>query len=145
MRGFLATPKYFLDKSPRGIKYIEKYKSSKSNFHVAVSAAIADELPSLPQLLRAISQVPGSCFHFYVSAQKLCKFCQKAVKTTPRILKRVYALATQAARHNVEQEYRGLYMSPQSFLLKFNATERAVCPRWYGSTRSGGRPVGGIS
>ncbi len=28
----------------------------------------------------------------------------------------------------MEQEYRELYMSPQSFLLKFNATERAVCP-----------------
>ncbi len=147
MGGFNATPQDFLaqDESRRGIMYTEKYKRSKDSFHVVVSASLDVELPTLSPLLRAIAQAPGSCFKLYLSERKLCTFFKKTVRTTPRFQKRVFALATQAARHNAEQEYRGLYMSPQSFLLKFNATERAVCPRWYGNTRSGGRPVGGIS
>ena len=112
---------------------------------MAVSAALAVELLIQSPVLRAIAVAPGSCFKLYLSERKLCKFFKRTVKTTPRILKRVCVLATQAARHNVEQEYRELYMSPQSFLLKLHATERAVCPGWYGNTRSGGRPVGGIS
>ena len=112
---------------------------------MVVSAALAVELLIQSPLLRAIVVAPGSCFKLYLSDRKLCKFVEGAVKTAPRILKRVYVLATQAARHNGEQEYRELYMSPQSFLLKFNATERAVCPGLYGNTSSGGRPVGGIS
>ena len=130
MGGFYATPQDFLaqDESRRGIMYAEKYKSSKDSFHVAVSASLDVELPTLSPLLKAIDQAPGSCFKLYLSERKLCRFFKKTVRTTPRILKRVFVLATQAARHNAEQEYREFYMSPQSFLLKFNATERAVCP-----------------
>jgi hypothetical protein len=125
MRGFLATPKYFLDKSPRGIKYIEKYKSSKSNFHVAVSAAIADEWLYQPQLLRAISQVPGSYFKFYVSAHKLGKFCKKAVKTTPRIKNHVFVPAKREETDIVEEKFKELL---RGFILKFDSSQQAVCP-----------------
>ena len=53
---FYATPKDFLSPSPSGIAYTEKYKGSKQSFHVAASAALATELPTLPQLLRGIAQ-----------------------------------------------------------------------------------------
>ena len=82
---------------------------------MAVSAALAVELLMQSPVLRAIAVPPGSCFKLCLSERKLCTFFfRRTVKTTPRILTRVYVLATQAARHNVEQEYRELYMSPQS-------------------------------
>ena len=81
----------------------------------------------------------------FLSERKLCKFLKKRVKAAPRFQKRVFVLATQAARHNVDPKCRELYMTPQAFLLKFNATERVVCPGWYGGTSSGGLTVGGIS
>jgi len=76
MGGFYATPQDFVkqDESLRGIMYTESYRSSKQSFHVAVSAKLADELPTLPQLLRAIALTPGSCFNFYLSEHELCKF-----------------------------------------------------------------------
>jgi len=76
MGAFYATPEDFVRQveSPRGITYREKCKSSNHSFHVAVSAALADEFPTLPQVLRAVALAPGSCFKFYVSEHKLCKF-----------------------------------------------------------------------
>ena len=49
--GFYATPHDFInqDEPPRGIMYTEKYKCPKESFHVAVSAALAAELPTLPE------------------------------------------------------------------------------------------------
>ena len=130
MGGFYATPKDFLkqDESPRGIMYTEKYKSSKQSFHVAVSAKLADELPTLPQLLRAIALAPGSSFKLYLCERKLCRFFKKTVKTTPRIGQRTFVLAKQGDGDTVKKEFRGLYISPRSFLLRFQASERAVCP-----------------
>ena len=131
MGGFYATPQDFVkqDESLRGIMYTESYRSSKQSFHVAVSAKLADELPTLPQLLRAIALTPGSCFHFYLSERKLCKFFKKIVKTRPRIQQRTFVLARKGDCDTVKKAYRGLYISPRSFLLKFDASERAVCPR----------------
>ena len=145
MGGYYATPQDFLaqDGSRRGIMYAVKHKSLKDLFHVAVSPSLAVELPTLLPLLKAIAQAPGSCFKLYASERKLCRFFKKTVRGTPRILKRVFVLATKAARHSADREYREFCMSPRSFLLKFNATERAVCPAWLGSTSSGGRPVSG--
>jgi len=127
---FYATPKDFLRKedAPRGIMYTEKYKSSTQSFHVAVSAKLAEELPTLPQLLRDIAQAPGSCFKFYLSERKLCKFFKKTVKKTPRIQQRIGILAKKGDQDTVDKKYQGLYMGPRSFLLKFDASERAVCP-----------------
>ncbi len=130
MGGFYATPQDFLCKgeSPRGIMYTEKYKSSKESFHVAVSAALADELPTLPQLLRAIAMAPGSCFMFCLSERKLCKFFKKTVKKAPRMQKSIFVLSKKEDRHTVQKKYRELYINPRSFLLRFDASERAVCP-----------------
>ena len=75
---FYATPNDFLSPSPSGIAYTEKYKSSKQSFHVAVSAALATELPTLPQLLRGIAQAAGSCLHFYLSEKKCASFSKRA-------------------------------------------------------------------
>ena len=111
--------------------YTEKYKSSRQSFHVAVSDALAAELPTLPQLLRSIAQAPGSCFKVYLSARKLCKFFQKTVMETPRIQQRTFILAKQGDCDTVKKKYKKykeLYSSPRSFLLKFAASERAVCP-----------------
>ncbi len=127
---FSATPQDFLCNgvSPRGIMYTEKYKTSKMSFHVAVSAALAVELPTLPQLLRAIAMAPGSCFMFYLSERKLCKFFKKTVKKTPRMQKSIFVLSKTEDRHAVHKKYRELYIGPRSFLLKFDASARAVCP-----------------
>ena len=45
--GFYATPDCFLKVEPRGIQYTEQYKSAKQSFHVAVSAKLATEFPTL--------------------------------------------------------------------------------------------------
>ena len=95
---------------------------------MAVSAGVSHELPTLPQLLRAIAQAPGSCFKFYLSERKLVKFFKKTVKTAPRIKTRTCVLATQAERADIKGKYTELYITPRSFLLKFNASQRALCP-----------------
>ena len=49
MGGYYATPKDFVNYArPPGIMYTEKYKSSKDSLHVAVSATVAEELPTVP-------------------------------------------------------------------------------------------------
>ncbi len=140
MGGFYTTPQDFLnqDESPRGIMYTE-------GFYVAVSAALAVELLIQSPLLRAIAVAPGSCFKLYLSERKSCKFFKRSVKTTPQILKRVYVLATQAAHHNVEQEYRELYMSPQSVLLKLMQRSALSAQDGEAVEVLQGRPVGCIS
>ena len=80
MGGFYATPQDRLsqDESPRGIMYTETYKRGcishvavSAAFHGAVSAALADELPALPQLVRAIALALRKFFNVYVSERKL--------------------------------------------------------------------------
>jgi hypothetical protein len=130
MGGFYATPRDFLNqgKSVRGIMYTQKYKSSKQSLHVAVSAALEHEMPTLPLLLTAIALAPGSCVKFYRSERKLCKFFKKTVKKTPRIGQKTCVLSKQGDRQTVGKKYRALYINPRSFLLRCNASERAVCP-----------------
>ena len=67
MGAFYATPEDFVkdDKEPRCVMYTGSYKSSKQSFHVAVSAKLAEECPTIPQILRAIAQSPGSYFKFH--------------------------------------------------------------------------------
>jgi len=105
MGGFFASPKDFTKATPpRGITYKEHYKSAKSNWHLAVSAAVAVEFPSLPLLLRTIAIAPGSCCVFYRSEKKLCKFFKKAVKTTPRIIQRTCILSKLAERMDAKKK-----------------------------------------
>ena len=56
MGGFFASPKDFTKATPpRGVTCQEHYKTAKSNWHLAVSAAVAVEFPTLPLLLRSIA------------------------------------------------------------------------------------------
>ncbi len=147
MGGFSATPQEFLTRSPRGIMYEEKYRSSKKSFHVAISPALAKELPSLPEILRAISTAPGSCFKFYLSPIKLRKFskARKAQakakakaqakdkakakgKAAPQMQPTAFVLSKQADLDSVEKKYKDLYILPRKFILMFDASERAICP-----------------
>ena len=59
---FCAAPKDFLreDETKRGLTYKQAYNNPKRCLHVAVSAALAGDLPTLPLLLRAIAVAPGS-------------------------------------------------------------------------------------
>ena len=61
MGAFFVSPPAFLDKSPRGVFYTEKHTDPKKRLHVAVTASIADELPSLQQILERIASSAGSC------------------------------------------------------------------------------------
>ena len=115
---------------PRGIAYTGQYKIANQKWHVAVSAAVAAEFPTLPQLLLSVARAPGSGCNLYMSERRLCKFFTKAVKTTPRILQRTCVLAKPAEREAVKKKYRELYIPPRGFLLKFQAAEGGVCPGW---------------
>jgi hypothetical protein len=132
---FYATPTEFLreDESPCGIMYTETYKDPNRSFHVAVSAALAGEMPTLPQLLRAVAMAPGSCFKYYLSERKLCKFFKKTKKTaTPhqqrKLQQSTCVLCKRGDTDDVEKKYRELYISPRSFLLRFHGSESAVLP-----------------
>ena len=118
--------------SPPGITYKEVYKSSKQKWHVAVSASVAKDFPTLPVVLRAIACAPGSCCKFFVSDTELCKFFKEALRKTSRtrLLQRTCVLAGPADREAVDKKYRGLYISQRAFLLKFQAADGGVCPGW---------------
>ena len=130
MGAFYATPEDFMkdDLQPRCVMYTGSYKSSKQSFHVAVSAKLAEECPTIPQILRAIAQSPGSCFKFCMSERKLCKFFKKTVRTTPRIQQNTFVLSPKTDLEAADKKYRSRYITPRSFLLKFPASERALCP-----------------
>ena len=84
-------------------------------WHIAVSAAVAAEFPTLPQLLQTIANARGSVCVFYRSEKKLRKFFKKAVKTTPQILKRTCVLSKPADRAAVQKEVKDLYITPRGF------------------------------
>ena len=134
MGGYYATPKDFVNYArPPGIMYTEKYKSSKDSLHVAVSATVAEELPTLPPLLREIAQAPGSCLHFYLSARKLCKFFKRSSKAKSetvrrKLVERTCVLSKPADRETAGKKYKELYITPRSFLLKIDASIADVCP-----------------
>ena len=141
MGGFFATPGDFImkrDTSPRGIIYKELYKSSKQKWHVAVTASVANEFPTLPQLLRSIAHAPGSCCNFYLSDNNLRKFFTKALRTSSRalLLQRTCVLAMPSDHAAAAKDYKDLYLTPRGFLLKFKAAEGDVCPGWRASPTS---------
>ena len=78
---FQTTARDFVDALPRRISHTGLYRESTTMFHMAVSASLALEMPTLPQLLRCIAQAPGSCLRFYLSERKLHKFSRGARKT----------------------------------------------------------------
>ena len=56
---FFTTPDDFAKGDfPEGIQYTEKLRSSKATYHVAATASLEAQLPTLPHLLRTLAQTP---------------------------------------------------------------------------------------
>ena len=95
---------------------------------MAVSASLGHDMPTLPQLLKAVAQAPGSCFRFYMSERELHKFFKTAQKKSPLIKRRTCVLAKKGDEVHVKKKYKELYTNPRSFLMRFGASAHASCP-----------------
>ena len=124
---FCAAPRDFQEELPKGLQYEEKYKSSKQSFHVAVSAELAEGFPTIPQVLRALAEAPGSCLSFYRSERKLVRFYKRALEEKPRAKPKAFILA-QRTPAGADALTKELSISPRSFLLQCPASHRAVWP-----------------
>ncbi len=62
-----ATPTVFARQdSPQGIQYTEKFRSSATTYHAAVTAALQADLPTVPHFLRTLPQAPSGRVKFYL-------------------------------------------------------------------------------
>ena len=126
---FFTTPIDFARQvSPRGIQYTEKLRSSTTTYHVAVTADLQTDLPTLPHLLRTLAQSPSGCVKLYLKPKKLCKFFKKHAKGTPRLFQRCCVLCRPGEEQDAEKGCRQLYHSPQNWVLRFDASVKALCP-----------------
>ena len=123
---FWATPTDFLreDETQRGLTYKQAYNNPKRCFHVAVSAALAGELPTLPLLLGAIAVAPGSCLKYFLSERKLIHSFRKTIKTASKrqeaiIQQTTCVLSKQGDHENVKAKFKVLYINPRTFLFRF--------------------------
>ena len=128
MGAYFADPKDFLDKGRDcGCQYKEKYNGRKT-FRCAVSAAVGEEFPTLPHVLKAIAMIPGGCFEFY-SPRKLCKLYQKEVKEKRKIAKTMCVVATDADKQDASKKTKAIFLTREEFLGRFEEVmPRAVCP-----------------
>jgi len=126
---FFTTPIDFarLD-SPEGIQYTEKLRSSRTTYHVAATANLQAELPTLPHLLRTLAQTPRGCVKFYLKPKKLCKWVKKHAKGAHRLLQRACVLSRPEEEKNATKSWKQLYNSPNNWILRFNASVEARCP-----------------
>ena len=126
---FFTTPIDFSRQdSPRGIQYTEKLRSSTTTYHVAVTADLQADLPTLPHLLRSLAQSPSGCVKFYLKPEKLCKFFKKHAKGAPRLALRCCVLCRPGEERDVEKGCQQLYQSPSNWVLPFDASVKALCP-----------------
>ena len=130
---FQATPKDFLCASPRGITFTQAYTDPAKAFHVAVSAGLAEEYPTLPSLLRSVAQSPGSCLSFYLSDKQLqTHFKRKTKKQSntvrSRVLQTTCVLAKEGDAAKEDVKVRSLYITPQEFLLRRAGHLDGQCP-----------------
>ena len=130
---FHAAPKDFLSSSPTGITYQESYSDPARAFHVAVSADLAQEFPTLPGLLRCIAQAPGSRLCYYLSERKLQKFFKKNTRNKGniarwRVLQTIFVLAQVGQAAKEPEKVRALYITPRAFLLRHEGKLGAGCP-----------------
>ena len=64
---FYTTPTDFARQdSPQGVRYTETLRSSATTYHVAVTAALQADLPTLPHLPRTLAQTPSGRVKFYL-------------------------------------------------------------------------------
>jgi hypothetical protein len=134
MGGFCATPRDYekMEKeSPeRGIMYTQKLKG-KSTFHYAVSNLLAQELPSVRAVLRAIALAPGSCFVYHESAKQIPKLHEKKIKerkTTREQKQTMFVICTASEVDTFTGKHPQLFVHPRAFVSKFDSSERARCP-----------------
>ena len=126
---FFTTPTDFARQdSPQGIQYPEKLRSSTTTYHVAVTADLQADLPTLPLLLRTLAQAPSGCVKLYLKPEKLCKFFKKHAKGTPRLLQRTCVLCRPGEEKDAKKGCKQLYISPKNWLLRFKASVEALCP-----------------
>ena len=130
---FHAAPNDFLSSSPRGITYSASYSDPATAFHLAVSADLAQEFPTLPGLLRCIAQAPGSRLCYYLSERKLQKFFKKKTrnkgsKATCRLSQTVSVLAQVSQAAQQPKKLRALYITPRQFLLRLEGKTGHGCP-----------------
>ena len=126
---FFTTPDDFAKGDfPEGIQYTEKLRSSKATYHVAATASLEAQLPTLPHLLRTLAQTPRVCVKFYLKPKKLCKWVKKEGKGAPRLMQRACVLCQPGEEHKATKSWKPLYTSPSSWILRFSATVQARCP-----------------
>ena len=126
---FFTTPDDFARQDlPKGIQYTEKLWSSRTTYHVAATANLQADLPTLPHLLRALAQTPRGCVKFYLNPKKLCKWVKKQGKGAPRLLQRACVLCHPGEEKNATPSWKQLYNSPNNWILRFNASVQARCP-----------------
>ena len=111
---FFTTPFEFAQKiSPPGIQYTEKLRSSTTSYHVAVTADLQADLPTLPHLLRTLAQSPSGCVKFYLKPKKLCKFFKKQAKGRPLLALRCCVLCRTGEEKDAADGCHQLYQSPR--------------------------------
>ena len=126
---FFTTPDDFARQDlPKGIQYTEKLWSSRTSYHVAATANLQADLPSLPHLLRALARAPRVCVKFYMSPKKLCKWVKKQGKGAPRLLQRACIMCRPGEEQNATRSWKQFYNSPNNWILRFNASVQARCP-----------------
>ena len=64
----------------------------------------------------------------YLKPKKLCKFFKKHAKGSPRLLQRACVLRRQGEEKDAEKGCKQLYNSPQNWVLRFDASVKALCP-----------------
>ena len=111
----------------QGLQYEGKCKSSKQSFHFAVSADFARDFLTMPQVLRAMAEAPGSSLRFYRSERKLSRFYKRELKQIPRKKLKAFILAMRTPAE-VEAKVKELYTRPRSFLLECPSSHRVACP-----------------
>ena len=126
---FFTTPIVFAwQDCPEGIQYTEKLRSSRTTCHVAATANLQADLPTLPHLVRSLAQTPGGCVKFYLQPKKLCKWVKKQGKGAHRLLQRACVLSRPGEETNATTSWQQLYTSPHKWILRFNASVEARCP-----------------
>ena len=126
---FFTTPDDFARRDlQKGIQYNEKLWSSRTNYHVAATASVQADLPTLPRLLRALAQTPRGCVKFYMNPKKLCKWVKAQGKGAPRMLLRACVLCQPGEENNAKPSWKQLYNSHNNWILRFDASVQARCP-----------------
>ena len=126
---FYTTPTAFARQdSPKGIQYTEKLRSSKESYHVAVTAALQADLPTLPFILRALAEGPSACVIYYMQPKKVCKFFKKNAKRALRVAQRACVLCRPGEEEDVKKGVQTFYISPKNWVLRFDASVEALCP-----------------